>query len=252
MEKQLSVVEREQERGQVVSSSPADLIRIAVEQNMDVEKLSKLMDLQDRWEAKNAKKSFLMALSDFQLMAPSIVKRKIVNFTTQKGTTNYAYAPLSDIIEQIKEPLHQAGLSYRFVQELGDNIKVTCILSHVDGHSECTTLSSVADGSGNKNNIQGIGSTVTYLQRYTLTGVLGITSADSDMDGRISQDTITEGQAASIKSRLEYTGSNVQKFCHALAIPNVDAMPSSKYAQADKMLTQKETTLSKETANASA
>ena len=236
----------------IATTSPTDLIRIAVEQNMDVEKLTQLMDLQDRWEAKNAKKAFFQAMSDFQSIAPAIIKRKVVNFTTQKGTTNYAYAPLSDIIEQIKEPLHQAGLSYRFVQELGDNIKITCILSHVDGHSECTTLSSVADGSGNKNNIQGIGSTVTYLQRYTLMGVLGLTSADSDMDGRISQDTISDGQAASIKARLEYTASNVQKFCHALSIPNVDAMPASKYAEADKMLTQKESKIAEDTTNASA
>ncbi len=233
-----------------VTTSPSDLIRIAVEKNMDVEKLTQLMDLQDRWDAKNSKKAFLQAMSDFQAMVPAIVKRKVVNFTTQKGTTNYAYAPLSDIIEQIKEPLNQVGLSYRFVQELGDTIKITCILSHFDGHSECTALSSVADGTGNKNSIQGIGSTVTYLQRYTLIGILGLTTADSDMDGRISQDMITDGQAASIKARLEFTGSNVQKFCHLLGIPNVDAMPASKYAQADKVLTQKETKIANEVTHA--
>ena len=236
----------------VATTGPADLIRSAVEQNMDVEKLSKLMDLQERWDAKQAKKAFLQAMSDFQAIVPAIIKRKIVNFTSAKGTTNYAYAPLSDIIEQIKEPLNQCGRSYRFVQELGDSIKITCILSHTDGHSECTTLSSIADGTGNKNTIQGIGSTVTYLQRYTLCGVLGLTTADSDMDGRIDQDTISDGQAASIKARLEFTGSNVQKFCQMLGIPNVDAMPSAKYAKADKVLTQKETKIAQETTNAGA
>ena len=138
------------------------------------------------------------------------------------------------------------------MQELGDKITVTCILSHIEGHSESTTLSSIADGSGNKNSIQGIGSTVTYLERYTLTGVLGLTSADSDMDGRISMDTISEKQAEGIKERLAATDSDVKKFCQVLGITNVDAMPTGKYAEADNILTQKEAKVKKESANASA
>ena len=81
---------------------------------------------------------------------------------------------------------------------------------------------------------------MSYLQRYTLIGALGLTTADEDIDGRIDSQGITTVQAASIKARLEATGSNVQKFCHVLSIPNIDSMPSNKYAQADRMLTQKE------------
>lgn len=59
-----------------------------------------------------------------------------------------------------------------------------CIISHVDGHDESTTMSAEADTSGNKNAIQSRGSSVTYLQRYTLIGALGISTADEDVDGQ--------------------------------------------------------------------
>ena len=39
------------------------------------------------------------------------------------------------------------------------------------------------DTSGNKNSIQSIGSTRTYLQRYTLIGALGLSTAEDDTDG---------------------------------------------------------------------
>ena len=42
-----------------------------------------------------------------------------------------------------------------------------------------------ADKSGSKNVIQAVGSAVTYGQRYTLIGALGITTADEDIDGRL-------------------------------------------------------------------
>ena len=74
----------------------------------------------------------------------------------------------------------------RFEQDHTNGITVTCIVSHLDGHSESTTMSASADKTGGKNEVQAIGSTVTYLQRYTLIGSLGITTADDDMDARIN------------------------------------------------------------------
>lgn len=160
--------------------NPMSLMQVAVESNADIDKLEKLMALQERWEAGNAKKSFYAALSDFQRKCPEIKKLK-------KGH-NYMYAPLGDIIAQIKDLLADCGLSVRFEQDHSSGIAVTCVVSHKDGHSERNSMTGGADTSGSKNSIQAVGSTVTYLQRYTLTGALGITTADADIDGRLPQD----------------------------------------------------------------
>ena len=241
MEQQLEVIEpTESESGHLAKVNqmpsavdPGQLIVLAVQQGADIDKLEKLMELQERWDANNARKKFFDSFATFQSIVPMIKKRK-------QGH-NYTYAPLGDIAEQIRAALDQCKLSYRFeIKEQGESINVTCIVSHRLGHQELTSMSGAADTSGSKNAIQSLGSTVTYLQRFTLIGALGLTTADDDIDGRISSETITEGQAASMKARLEATSSNVQKFCSVLAVPNIDAMPSSKYAQADRMLTKKE------------
>lgn len=163
-----------------VDNSPSKLMEIALSQNADVDKLEKLMLMQERWDANQAKKAYFEAITEFQSKCPVIKK--------QKAGHNYKYAPLSDIITQIKEPLKNCGLSYRFEQCHTDLIEITCVITHVDGHSEKTTMKASADTTGSKNTIQAAGSAVTYLQRYTLIGALGISTADEDMDGRLGNE----------------------------------------------------------------
>lgn len=245
MSEQALVIDNDQSDNHpaVQPMNPAQMLSMAVQKGIDVEQLDKLMQLNERWEANEARKAYFDAFSTFQAIVPTIKK--------SKDGHNYKYAPIGDIALQIRPALEQCQLSYRF--EINDSdglISVTCIVSHRLGHQERTTMSGAPDTSGSKNAIQSHGSTVSYLQRYTLIGAFGLTIADEDIDGRVEGEIITEGQAASIKARLEATGSNVQAFCHMLSIPNVDAMPAGKYASADKKLTQKEVTQAQEIADA--
>ena len=170
---------------QTFGDNPQSLLTIAIQNGANVEQLEKLLLLKERWDAAQAKKSFLAAISRFQSQIPVIQKKKQVGYTGKSGQlVGYKYAELSEIDDAIKGPMLDNGLSKRW--ELGEdaeNIICTCIISHVDGHSEKTTLSSTRDDSGNKNNIQSRASAVTYLQRYTLIGALGLTTASEDNDG---------------------------------------------------------------------
>lgn len=165
-----------------VTVSPDKLLEIAISKDVDIDKLEKLMQLQERWQAGLAKKAFISSMSSFQNDCPVILK-------TKQGYDNrYQYAPLDDIISTIKKTLFDNGLTYRWEQAEKDNkIMVTCIVTHIDGHSEQTTLESVADTSGSKNAIQAKGSTVQYLRRYTLESVLGIATSSIDNDGASSK-----------------------------------------------------------------
>ena len=75
---------------------------------------------------------------------------------------------------------------WRTSQTPNGGVTVTCVLTHRDGHSEQTSLSAPADDSGNKNGIQQIGSTINYLQRYTLMAITGLAAQDTDDDGTAS------------------------------------------------------------------
>jgi hypothetical protein len=53
------------------------------------------------------------------------------------------------------------------------------------GHSEeGAVLEGAPDTSGSKNSIQAVGSTVSYLERYTLLAATGLAAKDQDDDGR--------------------------------------------------------------------
>lgn len=164
-------------------ATPAALLKLAVSKDLDLTKLEKLMELQERWQGNQARKAYLDSLCKFQKDVPALEKTKLVAF----GTTKYKYAPLGEITATIKDTLFNCGLSYRWeIQDTETQLICTCITSHRDGHSEKTTMSGAKDASGGKNEIQQRGSTITYLQRYTLIAALGLSTADEDNDGRSS------------------------------------------------------------------
>lgn len=165
------------ERSQMASvATPAHLLQVAVEQGADLDKLEKLMDLQERYNSDQARKEFAEALAGFQAELGPIIKDK-------KGH-NCKYADLDSIAQAIRPILDKFGLSYSFNQQQDQTgVMVTCTITHKSGHKEQNTLGAPFDTSGGKNNIQAIASSVTYLRRYTLTGALGITTGEDDTDG---------------------------------------------------------------------
>lgn len=171
------------------TNTPSDLISQAIEKGLTVEALEKLMNLQERWEANQARKLFFEAFTNFQSECPDLRKTKQVKFETKTGgNTDYLYAPLASITRQLSKVLKDNSLSYRW--EINDDpqqLKVTCLVSHVSGHTERTTMTANPDTSGSKNAIQARGSAIEYLKRYTLVGALGLSTADSDTDGLLPE-----------------------------------------------------------------
>jgi hypothetical protein len=164
---------------------PSDLLHRAVASGANIEVLEKLMGLQERWEANQARKAFDTAIASAKAKIGVISKNRRVDFTSNRGRTNYSYEDLAEIARTVDPALGEFGLSYRFRTAAlsPDTIAVTCRVSHRDGYSEETTLPGTHDTSGNKNSIQALGSAVTYLQRYTLKAALGL-AASVDDDGQ--------------------------------------------------------------------
>jgi hypothetical protein len=164
---------------------PMNLISTALEKGLDVANLTALFDLQQRWEVKEAAKSFKFAMANFQGNKPDLIKTKKVSFQTKTGgSLNYNYNPLPKIQKAVDPVLSQFGLTYRWeVAFEGNEILVTCIVSHSDGHEERTSMKGPRDDSGQKSAIQQIGSSTSFLKRYTLEAALGL-SSDEDDDGK--------------------------------------------------------------------
>jgi hypothetical protein len=157
--------------------NPMDILARAVTDGASLEVLERLMALQERWEANEARKAFEKAMAAASTEMPALVKNRAVKF----GTTSYKHEDLAEVVSAIAPVLGKHGLSHRFetTTEPG-RITVTCIISHELGHSIRNSLSGPADNSGGKNAIQSIGSSITYLSRYALKAALGLAAAHDD------------------------------------------------------------------------
>lgn len=151
--------------------------RLAANPAVDVTKLAQIVDLQRGILADNAKAAFNAAFAQMQPEIPTIAR--------SKRTNNAKYAPQEDIVQVVRPILerHGFGLSFRTEWPDKNTVRVVGILTHAEGHERTSEFLSEADDTGNKNDIQALGSAVTYGRRYTTTDLLNITTKDMDDNG---------------------------------------------------------------------
>tara|TARA_R110000803_G_scaffold4054_9_gene13921 strand:+ start:1128 stop:1925 length:798 start_codon:yes stop_codon:yes gene_type:complete len=165
----------------VVASAitPMSMMQVALEKGIDSEQLSKLMDMSERYEANEARKAYMLAMSKFKANAPIITADKDVAYS---GTA-YSHASNANVTGSIIPRLAEHGLVHRWDQsQEGSAITITCIITHELGHSERTPMTASPDTSGSKNPIQAIASAITYMQRYTLLAATGLAVQDKNDD----------------------------------------------------------------------
>jgi hypothetical protein len=226
--------------GEIVRTTPVvtpmQMLQVAMERGADLDRLQQLMDLQQRWEATEARKAYVAAMAVFKADPPEILKAKRVRFETSKGMTEYDHATLADVCAAATKGLAKVGISHRWdVTQDGGAITVTCVLTHQQGHNESVSMTSPPDQSGGKNSIQAIASAVTYLQRYTLLAATGLAAKDMDDDGQgagAPAATITAEQAADLEALAGEVGANQARFLAWIGAPSFAEIPADRYRKA--------------------
>jgi hypothetical protein len=226
--------------------TPMTMIDRALATNATPETLERLLALQERWEANQARKAFDEAMAGAKAEIPVILKNRVVDFTGKTGIrTHYRHEDLGEIARTVDPVLAKHGLSYRFRTQspIGEPVTVTCIVSHRDGHSEENTLVGPRDDSGNKNPIQSVGSTITFLQRYTLKAALGLAAAEDDdgqkSDAKVEDGPISDEQVKAIRTLADEVGADLERFCTYFKIEAVPDLPRSQFERAVASLEKK-------------
>jgi hypothetical protein len=168
--------------GGPAANSPMGMMLSAIQQGATLEQVEKMMDLQERWERKEAKKAYDAAFANFKAEAVQIIKGRKV---TDGPLKNKSYAELHDVVDAVTPALSKHGLSssWKLTKDDKDWMEVTCYLRHVGGHEESVSMGGPPDAGGAKNAIQARASTKTYLERYTLKGITGLSEKEDDTDG---------------------------------------------------------------------
>lgn len=214
--------------------SVTDMVAIAVKGGYDPALIEKMMDLQERHERNEAQKAYTMAMAAFKAAPPVIDKDQHV----KHSGAEYHHASLSNVTDKINRALSTHGLHASWTTpESEKGITVTCTIKHVLGHSESTSLTAPADNSGSKNAIQSMGSTITYLQRYTLLALTGLAAANGDDDGNAAgTEVIDEDQLSRLRDMIDSTGADEGKFLTFMSVANLEDIPQKNFNKAMQAL----------------
>lgn len=214
-------------------NNPSALLQIAVEKGADVEKLEKLMELQERWDANEARKAFFTAMAAFQGDAPAIDRGKSVK--DRNGRIMYSYAPLEAVLDAIRPAERAHGFMHSWNQEDldGGGVRILCKISHTSGHTETSSVTIPPTTGMNTNAAQDRGIIVTYGQRRSLLNAYGLATGGEDRDGADPEpSTVTPQQAAHLKAAIKSSKTeeaHLLKWAGCLILAD---FPAGKYNEA--------------------
>jgi hypothetical protein len=233
--------------------------RAARDPSIDADKMIKLYELSERASAARSKAAYAADFALMQAKLPRIDRRGRIVIYSQADRAKPGgppvgavpqqetpYARLEDIVDAIAPALSEHGfsISHRVERTPENMIAVTGILMHRDGHSEQTCFPLPHDSSGSKNNVQAVGSSITYGRRYTILSLLNIVShapQDADDDGKRAAEgeTIGVDDIAHVEQQLRDTDSDKAAFLKAMKVESVEAMTVPQYKRALELFAAK-------------
>ena len=198
MTKQKEIVEIKEAKG---NPTVEVLISQAITEKLPIETMEKLFALKERHDANVAKEAYVSAISTFQSNCPIIEKTKKV-LNKDGRTVRYQYAPIDAIAEQIKKPLADNGLSYKWeVENKAGLISATAVVTHRLGHSEKSSFEVPIDTEGYMTAPQKYASALTFAKRYSLCNILGISTGEEDTD---ATDVDKEKDVKDVKAKIMF------------------------------------------------
>lgn len=217
--------------------TPLAMLDRAISKGLGMDVLQGLMDLQERHERNLGRRAFneAIAAAKAELADIPIIKNR-------SGHNNKRYADFAAYAHVVDPIIGKHGLGYRFRTTQDDNrINVTCVLFHKDGHSEDNTLAGPADTSGSKNAIQAIGSTLTYLQRYSLVQALGLAASDDDdgVKGQATAGPISDDQVKELQRLIMDVDADLPKLLAYLRIERLEDIYADRFEDVKRIIESK-------------
>lgn len=222
-----------------------DIVRFAVERGVSAAELKELIVLQGIVEERQARRDFMNALAAFKAEMRPIAHSKTANITTKGGGKfSYSYTELDAIARVIDPILARHDLSYRWPASKMDEkgmLTATCVVSHVNGHSESSsfTLPTANDSAASPQ--QKIGGADTYARRRSLIAVLGLTTTEDDTDAAldVAPTAITNQQITAMEDLIEEVGADRDRFLKYLRVTHLAEVRAADFDSAMAKLRQK-------------
>lgn len=212
--------------------------RLALSPDVDVAKLEKLLELQERILNRNSEAAFNDAMRLVQAEMPKIKRNK------KNAQTGSLYADLEAVTNAAVPIYTKHGFSLSFSQTdcpTDGKMRIICYCSN-SGHTRQYQYDASLDmvglkGNPNKTAIQSEGSTFSYGQRYLTKLIFNITLTDEDNDGQ--GDLITESQVMDLMALADEVKADRQKFLQYMGVEKLADIPVTQYKRAVTALESK-------------
>jgi len=189
--------------------------RAAMNADVDIDKMERLMAMKERMDAKAAESAFNNAMTDAQ----KGMKRVSADATNPQTRSNYAsYAALDKALRPIYTE-HGFALSFDTGDSpLENHMRVICHISHSGGHTRSPHVDMPADGKGAKGGdvmtkTHAAGSAMSYGMRYLLKMIFNVAVGENDDDGNGAEiPRISEDQANEIYAKINDNGLDMNAF----------------------------------------
>ena len=212
-----------------------ELLKMAMREDVPVEKLERLLTLHERVQDRNNAQEFAASRAAFQRDCPQIKKTSKASVRMKSGGSySYTYPELDHIERTVRPHLTAHGLTYDWDQgEWSDkSVMSICTLTHINGHSKSSRFTAPIDSSNTKmDTTKRATSAHTVAKRQALLMVLGLTTCDPDTDGNVASDEkITEQQAFDLHTMIVDTGGNEARFLKFAGVKALDDILATDYA----------------------
>lgn len=221
--------------------------RAAMNPDVDIDKMERLLAMQERIWERNAKAEFTTAKLAMRPKLPEISMRGKIIIREKGNAANIIqetpFARFEDIHEAVMPILTEHGFDLSFKNGMAPDgkVRITTILSHVSGHSEETFFDLPHDSSGSKNAVQAVGSSTSYGKRYGVLNILNINVRGQDDDGQKAgaPETISQKQEDDIRFLAEDVEADMPKFLRYLKVNSLADLPSIDFQKAMSALEAK-------------
>lgn len=179
----------------VQTNNPTAFMLQALAQGASIDQLEKMMDLQERFEKREAEKAFIDAFSAFRGHNITVPKSKFVD---RGKAGSFQQAEYEDICKRISPALSEHGLSFRHDQKFGSRkwvtdgvendiawVYVTCYLEHRMGHSIKLELEGPPGDLSANTATQNMQVTASYLKRQSLLAITGTATGGEDDENKL-------------------------------------------------------------------
>ncbi|HEX7115660.1 MAG TPA: ERF family protein [Steroidobacter sp.] len=215
--------------------------RAASNPSIDVEKMERLLAMQERVLAKQTESEFNEALTAAQAEMSTIS----ADATNPQTRSKYAtYAKLDRVLRPIYTR-HGFSISYDTDDSpKPDHVRVLAYVSR-GGYTRTYKVDMPADGKGAKGGdvmtkTHAAGSAMSYGMRYLLKAIFNVAVGEEDDDGNsASSPPITAEQAKNLQSLAKEVGADIGRFLKYMGVESIEDLPRDKYETALRALEKK-------------